>query len=197
MQTMKKMALILSVAAIGAAFAPDARAQGHDLHYAQAGALLAYGQSELNLLYAALTAKEFDPKLTKDTVAELNRALVDAKKRVDRTIALLPESLGKQEPELEKLRTAIKKCEDTLNKLGNDIDEQTGGTSDEEEPELGARSEELDEAPPQRDWELLKRGTGWLGVDLAAARAQYGKLARRLKLRSMKKPPKPRGKRPE
>ena len=193
---MNKALIILSFTAVLGA-SSDAFAQGHELHYAQAGALLAYGQSELNLLFAALTAKEFDPKLTKDTVAELERTLNDAKKRVDRATALLPESLEKNQPEMEKLRAAIKQCEDTLAKLGNDITEQTGAP-EESDVELGSRpEEELDEAPPQRDWELLKRGTGWLAVDLGDARKKYSALARKLKLKSMKSPPKPRGKRPE
>ncbi len=194
---MKKTAMLFAFTLALGATTSQARAETHGLYFSQAGALLAYADAELKVLYGALTAKEFDPKLTKDTVAELDRTLASAKRSVDRSIALLPESQSKVAPELEKLRTAIKQCEDALNKLGNDITEQTGST-EETEAELGARPEEnLDEEPPQRDWELLKRGTGWLGVDLKDARGKYGAVARKLRLKSLRSPPKPRGKRPE
>ncbi len=194
---MKKLASILAFTFALGAVSTEARAEAYDLYYAQAGALLVYAQGELNILYGALTAKEFDPKITKDTVAELDRTLSAAKRSVDRVIALLPEELGKNAPELEKLRASIKQCEDALTKLGNDITEQTGST-EETEAELGSRPEEdLEETPPQRDWELLKRGTGWLAVDLKDARGKYSSLARKLKIKALKTPPKPRGKRPE
>lgn len=194
---MKKLASILAFTVTLGAASTEARAEAYDLYFAQAGALLQYAQGEINILYGALTAKEFDPKITKDTVEELDRTLSAAKRSVDRVIALLPEDLGKNAPDLEKLRASIKQCEDALNKLGNDITEQTGST-EEAEAELGSRpDEDLEEAPPQRDWELLKRGTGWLSVDLDDAKAKYNGLARKLKLKGLKSPPKPRGKRPE
>lgn len=199
MKTISTTILALGVC-FGVTQSSEALAQSHDLQYAQAGALLTYAQAELNLLYAALTDKQFDPKLTKDTIDELNRSLQDAKKRIDRTIALLPENKAKAEPDLEKLRAQIKTCQDSLTKLANDIEEQTAAPSDEEGG-LGEPKTNDDELPAeegaQRDWELLKRGTGWLGVDLAAARKSYARLARKVGVRRIKTPPKPRGKRPE
>lgn len=172
------------------ASASPAWAQGADLHYAQAGALLSYGEAEIRILYAALSAKEFDPSITKSVVDELNRSLNEAKKRVDRTIPLLEEKDKALEPEMLKLREAIKKCEDELTKLNTDIEEQTGAKGDDEE-----KKDDDDEERPQTDWELLKRGTSWLNVDIGNAKTAYAALAKKMKAPTLVAPPKPKGKR--
>lgn len=172
--------------------APTAAAQGADLHYAQAGALLTYAESEVRILYAALSAKEFDPSITKSVIDELTRALNESKKRVDRTIPLLDEKDKAVEPDMLKLREAIKKCEDELTKLNTDIEEQTGAKGDDEE-----KKDDDEEERPQTDWELLKRGTSWLSQDIGNAKTAYAALAKKLKLPTLAAPPKPKGKREE
>ncbi|MBK6683534.1 MAG: hypothetical protein IPG45_03610 [Deltaproteobacteria bacterium] len=185
--------LLSSFAALAIlAQAPAASAQGADLHYAQAGALLTYAEAEVKILYAALSAKEFDPSITKSVIDELNRALNESKKRVDRTIPLLDEKDKAAEPDMLKLREAIKKCEDELTKLNTDISEQTGASDDDED-----KKDDEEEERPQTDWELLKRGTSWLSQDIATAKTAYGALAKKLKLPTLAAPPKPKGKREE
>lgn len=176
-----------------------AQAQDYSLHYVQAGALLDYADAEVRVLYAAVTAREYDPKVTKDTLKELKETLDKAKRHAGRAGTLLPENLMKHEPAVEKLRGEISKAEDQLVKLATDIDEQTKALfADEAEVELGERSEDTGEAEPAKtDWDLLKKGTGWLGVDIAGARRMHKSLARKIKVKGLKFPPKPRGKRPE
>lgn len=191
---------VCSMAVLG--MSKPAQAQDYSLHFAQAGALLDYSNVELRILYAAVTAREYDPKVTKDTVAELKRSLGDAKRHAGRTATLLPEKLAKHEAAVEKLRSAISAAEDQLSKLATDIDEQTKSLfAEDEEVELGERSADDEgegggEAAPV-NWDLLKSGTGWLGVDIGVAKKQHRKLSSRLKIRSLKAAPKPRGKRPE
>jgi hypothetical protein len=194
-----KLGFFAAVLVCGVGAARPAQAQDYTLAYGQAGALLTYAEAELRILYAGVTAREYDPKIIKDTLTELKRAIGDAKRQVGRAGTLLPDELSKHQEEVEKLRTAISKAEDQLNKLSNDIDEQTKGLAGEEaEPELGERSEgdEGDEAP-KVDWELLKADIGWLNVDLGTAKGLYGSVAKKLKVAALKVPPKPKGKRPE
>lgn len=191
---------VCSMAVMG--LAKPAQAQDHSLHFAQAGALLDYSDAELRILYAAVTAREYDPKVTKETVEELKRALGDAKRYAGRASTLLPEKLAKHEPQVEKLRSAISAAEDQLTKLATDIDEQTKSlTSGDEEVELGSRAEAEDAEgaaePATVNWDLLKSGTGWLSVDVGEARKMYKGLAGKLGVRSLPAAPKPRGKRPE
>jgi hypothetical protein len=175
-------------------FAPAiASAQQHEIYFHQAGALLAYTDAEVKILYAAITAKEFDPEATKKTVEELERAVSTSKNMVDRVQATLPENMASLEPDLVKLREQVKATEDQLRKLATDIDEQTGATKEGEEEGL-----ELDEEGKEvgkRDWNLLKKGCGWLAADLAVARGTYAKLAGKLKVKPVKRVPKPSGKR--
>lgn len=180
-------------------FAAPAQAQDYSLHYAQAGALLDYSDVQVKLLYAAVTASEYDANATKNTVAELKRSLGDAKRHAGRAATLLPEKLMKHEAHVEKLRAVISKAEDQLMKLQTDIDEQTKSlTAEAGEVELGERSDDDEAAAPvQADWDLLKKGTGWLGVDVSGARRLHKSVARKIKVKSLRSPPKPRGKRPE
>lgn len=195
------MKIGLFVAGVVAATSlPDtAQAQDYSLHYIQAGALLDYADTEARILFAAVTAREYDPKVTKETLAELKDALAKAKRNAGRAGTLLPENLSKHEPAVEKLRAEIGKAEEQLVKLATDIDEQTKALfAEESEVELGERTEESgDGEPAKTDWELLKKGTGWLGVDIQAAQREHKALARKLAVKSLKFPPKPRGKRPE
>ena len=194
-----KLGFFAAVMVCGVGLARPAQAQDYSLAYAQAGALLTYSEAELRVLYAGVTAREYDPKIIKDTIAELKRAIGDAKRQVGRVGTLLPDDLSKHQPEVEKLRLSISKAEDQLTKLTNDIDEQTKALAgDDAEPELGERAEadEGDEAP-KVDWELLKAGIGWLNVDVGEAKKLYAGVAKKLKMAGLKVPPKPRGKRPE
>ena len=178
----------------GLAVPSSAWAEQHELYFHQTGALLNYAEAEVRILYAVLSAKQFDPDLAKKTVAELDRTFAAAKKSTDRATAHLPEKLASNEPALIKLRELIKNSEDQLQRLATDIEEQTAAP--EADPDT---QDELEEAAsaPTRDWELLKSGCGWLGVDLKAARSAYSKLVRKLKLRPVRAPKQPRGKRAE
>lgn len=169
-----------------------ASAQTHELYFHQTGALLNYADAEVRILYAALTAKEFDPDLTKRTLEELDRTLSAAKKNVDRVTALLPEKLTKVQPDLVKFREQIKNTEDQLQKLATDIEEQTAPREAE-----GDLADELEEAAaaPARDWNLLKNGCGWLYTDIKTSKGVYAKLARQLKVKPVRTPKRPRGKR--
>lgn len=194
-----KIALMSACTMMLLGFAAPAQAQDYSLHYAQAGALLDYSDVQVKLLYAAVTASEYDANATKNTVAELKRSLGDAKRHAGRAATLLPEKLMKHEAHVEKLRAVISKAEDQLMKLQTDIDEQTKSlTAEAGEVELGERSDDDEAAAPvQADWDLLKKGTGWLGVDVSGARRLHKSVARKIKVKSLRSPPKPRGKRPE
>jgi septal ring factor EnvC (AmiA/AmiB activator) len=187
-----KRKLSMTILALSAMSPGIAAAQQHEIYFHQAGALLAYTDAEVRILFAAITAKEFDPDATKKTVEELDRALSASKNMVDRIQATLPESLASMEPDLVKFREQVKATEDQLRKLATDIEEQTGTKEGEEEqPELDEEGKPVG----QRDWNLLKKGCGWLAADLAAARASYAKLAGKLKVKPIRPVPKPAGKR--
>lgn len=193
-----KTGLFALAAVVTMGVAKPAAAQDYALHYVHAGALLDYAEVELKILYAAVTARQYDPKITKDTLEELKRVLRDAKNQAGRAATLLPENLMKHEPAVEKLRSQISAAEDQLTKLATDIDEQTKSLFAEEEVELGERSDDTGEAEPAKvDWDLLKKGTGWLNVDVQSAQRMHKSLARKIKVGRLKAPPKPRGKRPE
>lgn len=178
----------LMTAAVNAA-PSKAQAQDHGLYYAQSSALLTYADAEIRLLYASVTAKEFDPALTKSLVKELERTMSEAKRKLDRVSTLMPEKYKKQEPAIQKVRDKMIKVENQLQRLATDIEEQTKG--------LGEEEEEEDEEPVTRDWTLLKNGAGWLAQDLKAAKSGFAKLARKLGVRPLPSPKRPRGKRPE
>ncbi len=193
-----KIALMCACTTMLLGFAAPAQAQDYSLHYAQAGALLDYSNVQVKLLYASVTALEYDANTTKNTVAELKRSLGDAKRHAGRAATLLPEKMMKHEAQVEKLRAVISKAEDQLMKLATDIDEQTKAlTAEDSEVELGERTDDEAVAPAQVDWDLLKKGTGWLGVDVSAARRLHKSVARKIKVKGLRSPPKPRGKRPE
>ncbi|MCB9655679.1 MAG: hypothetical protein H6729_16265 [Deltaproteobacteria bacterium] len=186
----------------------EARAQDIDLHFTQVGGQLERADGDLRVLNAGVTAKVFDPALAQAVIKELEAAFGAAKKSTDRSTALLSDAQRKFEPEMLKLREAIKACEDQLRLLATDIDEQTGGAAeddgddDADTPSTAlSGTDDLERAAnaPDKvkaDWELLRASTGWLGVDLAAARDKYKRLARRLKLKPYPYPKKPKGKRP-
>lgn len=177
--------------------APSAQAQTHDLYFAQAGAALTYSWAEVRLLYGAVTARTYDPKITSETIDELKKAIGGAKRQIDRATALLPNKMSKFEPRMEKLRKAVVRVEQTLAKLENDIIEQTKAlVEEEEETELGTPLDEEPEAnPPKVDWKLLKNGTAWLAQDIKAARSRYKEAAMKVARVALKTPPRPRGKR--
>ena len=188
---MNRMQLTMSLVALLSLSPAVASAQQHEIYFHQAGALLQYGEAEVRILFAAITAKEFDPDATKKTIEELDRTMSTAKNMVDRVQASLPENMANLEPDLVKLREQVKAAEDQLRKLSTDIEEQTGAKEEGEEAEL----DEEGKALPQRDWDLLKKGCGWLAADLATAKASYAKLAGKLKVKPVKAVPKPSGKR--
>jgi hypothetical protein len=187
---MNRKVLSLTVALLSLSPAV-ASAQQHEIYFHQAGALLAYADAEIKILFAAITAKEFDPEATKKTVEELDRTMSASKNMVDRIQATLPEDLSAMEPELVKFREQVKATEDQLRKLSNDIEEQTGSKEGEEEAELDEEGKPVG----NRDWNLLKKGCGWLSTDLGVARATYAKLSGKLKVKPVKPVPKPSGKR--
>jgi uncharacterized coiled-coil protein SlyX len=170
-----------------------ASAQQHEIYFHQTGALLQFTEAEVKILFAAITAKEFDPDATKKTLEELERALSSAKNMVDRLQASLPENMSNMEQDLVKFRGEVKAAEDQLRKLTTDVEEQTGAKEGEEEspPEL----DEEGKTTGAHDWDLLKKGCGWLAADLATAKASYAKLAMKLKVKPVKPVPKPAGKR--
>lgn len=163
------------------------------LHHAQSGALLEYADMETQILYATLSAKEFDVELAHSMLKELARTLNDAKRGVDRTRLLVSDE--KLEPELTKVLESVKRAENQLRDLTTDVEEQTG----EKEPAHDDHRDELGEAeePPKRDWALLKNGTAWLYSDLKEARALHASAGKKLKGAPLKPPPKPSGKREE
>lgn len=171
-----------------------AHAEDAALHHVQSGALLAYAEAEVKILYAAIAAKEFDPELTKAILKELERTINGAKKSVDRTLSLLTSEDSKGEPELQRFRDLVKGAETQLGKLTTDVEEQT---APEEEAKSGPREGEEDEGkePIKRDWELLKTGTGWLYVDLLACLEAQARLIKKLDVKPLAAPPKPRAKR--
>ncbi|MEM7674452.1 MAG: hypothetical protein AAF449_00455 [Myxococcota bacterium] len=195
-----KTAYLLS-AALGAAMTlgtTTAQAQTHDLYFAQAGAALTYSFAEVRLLYGAITSRAYDPKITSETIEELKRALASAKPQTDRATALLPKKMAKSGPTMERLRKAIVKCERTLAKVETNIDEQTRSLLEEEDPsELGRPLGEpaAKSKPKKIDWRLLKRSAGWLAYDIKAARKYYKDAAMQVARRSLRSPPRPRGKR--
>jgi hypothetical protein len=181
--------------AVALAVASPARAQGPELSYAQAGALLSYADAEVKLLFGAINAKEFDPSMTRSLLDELKRSLEESKKRIDRSSALLDEKQAALEPELIKVRDAIRRVEGSLDKLTRDIEAQTGklaADGEESGPAPEKKTEEEEAEAPPRDWELLKRGAGWLGADLKDAQAAYGAVAKKLKVPAFPFPPKPK-----
>lgn len=196
-----KTAYLLSAALTSAAMtlgANTAQAQTHDLYFAQAGAALTYSFAEVRLLYGAITSRAYDPKITTETLEELKRALASAKRQTDRATALLPKKMAKSGPTMERLRKAIVKCERTLAKVETNIDEQTRSIVEEDDAtELGRPLEvESPKAAPKKiNWRLLKRSAGWLAVDIKAARKFYKDAAMQVARRSLRSPPRPRGRR--
>lgn len=182
---MNRTHLTTSLVAMLSLLPSVASAQTHELYFHHAGALLAYADAQVRILYAAVTAKEFDKEAAKKTLEELDRTLAAGKTAVDRIQALLPENLSNLEQDLVKFRGEIKAAEDQLRKLGNDIEEQTKGSGEDAEEGGGVKA----------DWDLLKKGCGWLAADVQGAKSSYAKLAVRLKVKPAGAVPKPKGSR--
>jgi hypothetical protein len=188
--SMKKAVWVVSFLAAGA-LSTNARAEDAFLHHAHAGALLAYAEQEVQILYATFLAKEFDPELAKTLLKELERSLNDSKRSVDRTRLILGED--KMEPELTKLLDLVKRAESQLRDLSTDVEEQTG--SKEEESDHRDELSDEEKSGPKRDWGLLKNGASWLYQDIKDARAFHGNVGKKLKGGPLKMPTKPSGKR--
>jgi hypothetical protein len=172
----------------------QARAEDAFLHYAQSGALLSYAEAEVQVLYAAFSAKEFDPELAKVLLKELDRSLNDAKKSADRAQVLVGDE--KIEPEFTKLMDLVKRCETQLRDLTNDVEEQTGAKESDEPKDHRDDVEPNDDASgPKHDWALLKNGAAWLFQDIKDARAHHAAMGKKLKGGPIKPPAKPSGKR--
>lgn len=162
-------------------------AQTHDLPYVQAGASLAHAETEVRILYTAITAKAFDLGFTKATLTQVEQALSKAKSSIDRAETLLPEKMSGKSKALLALREEVVAAEAQLEKLGAAVVEQTKVLTIEDEDEAA-------ELPPT-DWKLLETETGWLYVDVKKAKSSYARLVKPLKVKPAKKVRKPRGKR--
>lgn len=162
-------------------------AQNHKLPFVQAGASLSYAKTEVRILYAAITAREFDLGFTKATLEQVEQALAKAKRSLDRSETLLPENMSKLSSRLLAARENVVAAEGQLEKLGAAVVEQTKSLTVEDEDEAA-------ELPPT-DWKLLEQETGWLWVDVTAAASAHAKLTQPLKVKPLKKVRKPRGKR--
>jgi hypothetical protein len=179
-----------SLLAVALFSANVARAEEAHLYHAQSGALLAFADAEVMILFNALLAKEFDPEIVKGLLKDLERSVNDAKRSVDRTRIVLGDE--KLEPEFVKLLDVIKRAESQVTRLSTDIEEQTG--EKEEEPS-DHRNDEEPEEPKKADWNLLKNDAAWLYQDIKDARAQHATVGKKLKGAPLKAPPKASGKR--
>lgn len=164
-----------------------ARAQTHVLPYAQAGAALEYARAEARILYAAVTAKQFDLGFTRAILEQLETALAEAKRNVDKAETLLPEKMAKRSDALLALREKIVAAETQRAALLAAVTEETKVLTVEDE-------EEAEDLPPT-DWRRLERETKWLAADVRAAASAHGKLVRPLGVRTPKRVPEARGKR--
>ena len=191
---------VFGALALLGAFAFEARADNAELQHAQTGALLGYADFEARFMFTVLTSRELDPAAIKAANGEMKRTIEDAKKSVDRTVALLSEAQAKIEPDLKKLRDDLKKAGDQLERFNKDFGEQSKLMKVEEEPSdeiaAPAGSAPKEEGGAQPNWELLKSGAGWLYDDLSVAQADAKKLAAKLAPK-LKAPPKPKGTHPE
>lgn len=185
---MSHVKLLTSTLFLGLLAAPAAAsAQSHDLPFAQAGAALDYAGMEVRVLNAAIKAKQFDLGFTKATLAQIEAALAEAKRNVDRAETLLPEKLSSKSKPVLALREKIVAAETQREALTMAVVWQTKVLTVEDEDEAA-------ELPPT-DWKLLERQTGWLAQDVSAASSAHKKLMRPLKVSVPKKVAKPRGKR--
>lgn len=184
--SMPKMLTALVALGLAAQAAP-AMAQTHALPYAQAGVALDYADDEVRVLYAAVTAKQFDLGFTQQTLTEIENALANAKRNIDRAETLLPDGMSKMSAPVLAVREKIVAAETQLEKLKVVITEQTKALTMEDE-------EEAEELPPT-DWKLMEAETGWLAMDIGEAGKAHGKLSGKLKAKMPGKVKKPRGKR--
>ncbi len=159
------------------------------MHYIQSGALLAYADAELRILYGLLNKKTYNPELAKSVLDELDRALGGAKKSAERALTLFVDDKRQLGKSMGALRDEIRKAEEQLRTFRNELSEETASDAEEWTGELG---EEADEKKTT-DWKSLRRGVGWLGVDLKAARRKHRRVAKQLDLPAMRAPPRPRG----
>jgi hypothetical protein len=173
---------LLLVALPAVAFAEDAGP-----HHVRAGIQLGAADEQLKLLYAVITAKEFDVELSKTLSADIKRAVGDAKSSAFRASALLGDAEKKAEPDFKKLQDGMKRVEDATAKLDEDLKEETAGLKPDED------AEESEEAK-MPSWELLKDDAGALAKEISDARALHSKLAKMIKLPQLKAPPPPKKK---
>lgn len=171
-----------------------AAAQNHDLHMAQAGALIDYAKVETRLLYSVMSARVFDLALANASVEELARTLSAAKKSLDRTDALLPESMSGQSPRILKVRDQLVRAERQLEAFKSLLEQETAAMSAEEDEE--DEEAEEGEEPRRTDWAGMKTSVAWLAKDVGSVDASYSTLAKSMGIR-LKTPPAPRGARPE
>ena len=165
--------------------------------------MLDHAVGETKVLYAALSAREFDFDMTLRLAAETKRAIRDAKRAVDRSTDSLTEKQEKLRPEMKKLRDAVKAAEDQLAKVEKAIGSQVkpwmeAELEEEEEGESELADDVADKpakAPPEPDWDLIKGGIGWLYVDLSKAQSLHGRIAKKVKMPRLRTPPKPKGSR--
>jgi hypothetical protein len=191
------MVCALAAVGIAAAEAP-ARAEDAALQQAQCGALLAYVDTELKVLFTNVSGREFDLDLARSVVGEMKRAIPDAKKAADRSGMLLSESQAKLKPEVEALRNAIKGAEDQLAKLEAELDKQAtaAGKSGDDDGDDDKDDKSGAKKLGNLDWEPLKAAIGWLYADVSTARGQQDKLGKKLST-SLRVPARPKGKRDE
>jgi len=168
----------------------SAQAESVKLHQLQSQALLSFAGTEVNVLNGALSAREFDMALTTQLADSLAKSLKQAKKHADRTTDLLSEKQEKMRPKFEKMRKHLVDAERQLSALQKDIASQVKPYMD-----FAENSEEGAEAPPDPDWNLLKRHLGWIAFDLSQAQRLHRHLSKKLRLPKLRTPRKPKGSR--
>lgn len=185
--------IVGSLVALGAvAFSTSARAEDASLYHAESGALLAFADADVTIVYNVLLAKEFDPELAKTLLKDLERSVNDAKRAIDRTRIVLGDE--KLEPEFVKLLDVVKRAESMVTRFTTDVEEQTG--SKEDEPSDHRDDEEGSDTPKHHDWNLLKNDAAWLFQDIKDARTMHAAVGKKIKgAAPLKSPPKASGKR--
>jgi len=195
MKKIRKLNLtVLLVTGLGFA-APPALAQSGKLHHIQSQTLLTFSSAETNLVYAALSAREFDMSLTNELIQSLRTSLRGAKKHLDKSTDLLSEKQEKLRPKFEKLRGILVTAERQLETLSKDVETQVKPFMDAMEGGDDRGQGEDTAGPPEPNWEALKKHVGWIALDLSKAQRLHRSLAGKIRATKLRTPRKPRGKR--
>ncbi|MBI2372564.1 MAG: hypothetical protein HYV07_01065 [Deltaproteobacteria bacterium] len=191
---MKRILTTLGLVALAAALPNAALAQNAELYHAHATNSLVFAESEAKVLYGVIAAKVFEPDLSKSTLSEIKKAVLDAKKSTDRAKALLDEKQAKIDPEFEKMRAVFAALETQLEKTKELVSDQTKGLAVADEGSLEAKGPAEEKAAVQPDWQAMKDQASWLFLDLTEALKKHRDLAKKLG-GSLPAPAKPKAKR--